>query len=144
MAKLGANQFSQRRRQIAPGIRISNWIKRQRESLPGSPREENDDPAPVVELPRQAFDYVPAWIGQHLVECLSRAARTIGRYNIGYQGSNTQHQYRRVQVRTTNPNPLEITYEQLLLSPPVGRTHSVASRQGARHLPKPSLLQDLS
>ena len=61
-------QFSQRRRQIAPGIRISNWIKRQRESLPGSPREENDDPAPVVELPRQAFDYVPAWIGQHLVE----------------------------------------------------------------------------
>src|SRR5438874_9100116 len=65
---------------------------------------------------------------------------TAGGYNIGHQASNAQQQYRRVEVKTTDPNPLKSTKERLLPSPPVGRTRPVASRQRARRLSKPSLL----
>ena len=55
VAKLGADQFSQGRREIAPSIRIGNRIERQGESLPGRPGEKRYYPAPIEEPPGSCF-----------------------------------------------------------------------------------------
>src|SRR6184192_1628324 len=47
MAKRAASQFAQRWRQIAPSIGVSDWVERNRKSLPSSISEEYGDTAPI-------------------------------------------------------------------------------------------------
>src|SRR5467141_2839464 len=63
VAKLSPDQFSQRRREIAPSVRINKWIQRQGESLPRGPGEQQNDHAPVARLPGETAD----WIGRNQI-----------------------------------------------------------------------------
>ena len=53
VAKFGAGQFAQRRREITPGVGIGNWIQRQRESLPDCPGKDERDCSPIAKPPNR-------------------------------------------------------------------------------------------
>jgi hypothetical protein len=52
VAEFGAGQFSQRRREITPGIGIRNWIERQGESLPDCPAKDESERSATGDSPR--------------------------------------------------------------------------------------------
>src|SRR5206468_3149265 len=71
VAKLSPDQFSQRWREVAPGIRISDRLERKRKSLPRGKGEERRYPTPVAESPGRCSTecFAACGVFDHFTRC---------------------------------------------------------------------------
>ena len=53
VTKFGTGQFSQRRREITPGIGIGNWSQGKREALPDCPGKNDREGSPITKPPKR-------------------------------------------------------------------------------------------